>query len=183
MCLWRQGLFLSLLTNFRCLLSFWNFPLCSAFHIPGKLACGTLHPLYGKSLFIILELRLWCFGQMLLQLETFHGSNTFHGSPRPFTSAFLCKGIALCIILEFPVLNLPILAIFKEKSHHGSMAHNFFSHLWWNRRNSGLIKPCISGVQQHDSRGLRKASIWVLRCFFLMQNILFCICLGGSLVI
>lgn len=116
-----------------------------------------------------------------------HGSKTFHGSPRALTSVFLCKGIALCFILDFPILNLPVSAIFQEKSHHGWHGLYLLLPSMLQSRNSCLIKPCcfrgIPGVQQHDSRGLRKASIWVLRCFFLMQNTLFCICLGGSLVI
>lgn len=100
-------------------LSFWNFPLCSAFHFPGKLACCTL-PLNGKSLFIVFKLCLWRFGEMLLQLDTFHGSKTFHALPRAFTSTILCTGLALCFMGEFPILNLPILAMLKEKSHHSA---------------------------------------------------------------
>lgn len=35
-------------------------------------------------------------------------------APRPFATIFLCKGIALYFILEFTILNLPILLVFKD---------------------------------------------------------------------
>lgn len=79
---------------------------------------------------------------MLLQPEIFRGSKTFHGSPRPFASTFLCKGIALCFMLEFPILNLPILASFKRNLTVATWLLTSCSHPWWNCRNS-CLKPVL----------------------------------------